>query len=169
MREKKLIFHFDLNFGNCWPKLKKRIKKSKKLSKYNFRLNGNFYNWIWTFSLFFNPRLQHNLESKSSILREFCLFRSNLESWRQEIQQFHFKIHLQILNHTQYCGKVERMLDMCFHKIEGLWVRFESVCEGDLPPSPIFPESTQFSSSLCWHISGIFHTFPQYWVWFRIF
>ena len=97
------------------------------------------------------------------------MFRSSFESWRQEIQQFHFKIHLKILNHTQDCGKVERMPDMCFHKIEGLWVRFESVCEGALPPSPIFPECTQFSSSLCWHISGIFHTFPHYWVWFRSF
>ena len=37
-------------------------------------------NQYYEFSSFFSPRLQHNWESKSGLLREFCLFRSSFES-----------------------------------------------------------------------------------------
>ena len=134
-------------------------------------LKRNFskFRKIPEFSSFFSPRLQHNLESKSGLLREFCLFRSSFESWRQEIQQFQFKIHLKLLNHTQYCGKVWKMPDMCQHKLEENWVHSGNIGEGGKAPSQTLSNLTHMPSILWKYIWGIVSTFPQSWVWFRSF
>ena len=63
-----------------------------------------------------------------------------------------FQKSLKILNYTQYCAKVEKMPDMCFHKIEDLWVRFESVYEGALPLTNIFWMHSIFFKFMLTHI-----------------